>query len=867
MAKAVKERSICTRIARSMTAISLVSVLVLGCATVSGLFLMQTQTQRVTRDMGTQAAENSRTILEDEAMDQLTAQAASTAETVSAKIQGIMSQVDILASTAEALYADPASVGRVGVEPPDEANQGIFTAQIVYAERTPPSSVADEVGLIGNLTMQMNGVSQYLEGAGTTQIGTESGLLVMCDENSGLKTSMGYLDPVERSWYRMAADNGETTWSDVFEDSYGRGLAVTCGKPVYGPDGELRAVIAIGSTLNDIGRSVTELSIGETGYAFVVDRSGQVIMSRDLTVDDEGHVTGAWNLAKDASNSIRVLSLGIAAGNSGVAQVELNGKQVYMAYEPMDNIPWTVVTVLDVDEVLRPAQEGEAKIAELSQEASSQIATIMYVTLVVFTVLLILVMAVAPAVGRTISGRITRPLSHLTEEVKRISGGNLETELRVETGDEIETLADAFNSMTASLRTYIHDLTAVTAEKERIGAELNVATKIQKDMLPNIFPAFPERREFQIYASMDPAKEVGGDFYDFFMVDESHLAVVMADVSGKGVPAALFMVIAKTIIQNQALTGEPVNEVFDRANDQLCANNGEGLFVTAFMGLLDLKTGEFTYVNAGHNPPLLRRKGGSYEYLELDPGFVLAGLDGMEYQSSQLTLEAGDTLFLYTDGVTEALNTQEELFGEDRLRDTLNRDEGRELAVEPLLPYVRAALETFAQGAEQADDITMLGLTYLGAREPEQTPEDTGEQTLTVPAEQDELETVQRFVDRALDSLSCPEDIRIQIQIAVEELFVNIASYAYAPGTGEAVIQCRTERDPAAITIRFRDRGTPFDPLNKPDADVTLSADEREIGGLGIYMVKNSMDDVNYVYQDGENVLTIRKLIPSGTEL
>lgn len=337
-----------------------------------------------------------------------------------------------------------------------------------------------------------------------------------------------------------------------------------------------------------------------------------------------------------------------------------------------------------------------------------------YTVLMLVALVCVAAIVIVAMVSYAFAQRLTTPLSRLLEGVERISGGDLKTHIEVHTGDEIETLADAFNSMTANLEKYIHDLTAVTAEKERIGAELNVATQIQKDMLPNIFPPFPERREFDIYASMDPAKEVGGDFYDFFMVDESHLAVVMADVSGKGVPAALFMVIAKTIIKNQALTGNPLDQVFDRANDQLCENNGEGLFVTAFMGLLDLNTGDFTYVNAGHNAPLLRRKNGSYEYLQMDPGFVLAGLDGMRYESSQLELGEGDTLFLYTDGVTEALNPEEELFGEDRLRDALNDDRGRELRVSELLPYVRSALEEFAQGAEQADDITMLGITYWG---------------------------------------------------------------------------------------------------------------------------------------------------------
>lgn len=861
MQKQVKKRSIRGRVSRTMMVVSLLSILILGITSVSSLLRMRTQTLEVNGDMGVQAAEDSRNILENEAMKQLTALAEATAGTVDANIQSIMSQVDVLASSAEELYADPDAFGRVDVYPPAVSNQGKFVAQIVYAERTDQESVADEVGLIGNLTIQMNGTSEYLAGAGTTQIGTESGFIVMCDENSSLKTTMGYLDPVERSWYRMAADGGKLVWSDVFEDTYGRGLAVTCGKPVYGPDGEIRAVISIGSTLDDVGTAVTQLEIGETGYAFVVDHSGQVIMSRDLTVDMLGHVVGIRNLCEDESPTVRQVAESITQGEEGVVQVELDGQQVFLAYEPMTNIPWTVITVVSVEEVLAPAVEGEEKISALADEAGLAIEEIIQSSVILFLVAVVIAGAIAIALGSALATRITRPLSHLTKSVGEISGGDLDTKIELETGDEIQTLAEAFNTMTASIKQYIRDLTAVTAEKERIGAELNVATQIQKDMLPNIFPAFPGNLEFDIYATMDPAKEVGGDFYDFFMVDDTHLAVVMADVSGKGVPAALFMVIAKTIIKNQALAGDAVAQVFSHANDQLCENNGEGLFVTAFMGLLDIMTGEFTYVNAGHNPPLLRRKNGTYEYLKVKPGFVLAGFGGMHYDSFTMTLQEGDSLFLYTDGVTEALNMEKELYGEARLRDALNAECAVKMSEVELLPYVREELETFAQGAEQADDITMLVMKYNGVCESpaEENGEGHMEKTITVPARRDQLDEVQGFVDEMLQAVSCDPVSMIQLQIAIEEIFVNIANYAYNPQDGDAVIDCKVEPEEGRVTIQFRDSGTPFNPLAKDDADITLSAEERDIGGLGIYMVKDSMDAVTYAYEDGRNILTIQK--------
>ena len=289
--------------------------------------------------------------------------------------------------------------------------------------------------------------------------------------------------------------------------------------------------------------------------------------------------------------------------------------------------------------------------------------------------------------------------------------------LNIRTGDEIQTLSESIKTMEQEINEYIKDLTHVTAEKERIGAELNVATQIQADMLPRIFPAFPERQEFDVYAAMNPAKEVGGDFYDFFLVDDDHLAVVIADVSGKGVPAALFMVIAKTLIKNHAQNHENPGEVFTQTNAQLCEGNDAGLFVTAWMGVLEISTGKFVYVNAGHNPPLLKRAGGQFEWLKSRPGFVLAGIDGMRYRENTMLLEPGDFLYLYTDGVTEATNAKEELFGDERLQNALN--DNRDLPVDQLLPKIKACIDDFVGEADQFDDITMLALDYK-SREGEQ---------------------------------------------------------------------------------------------------------------------------------------------------
>lgn len=306
------------------------------------------------------------------------------------------------------------------------------------------------------------------------------------------------------------------------------------------------------------------------------------------------------------------------------------------------------------------------------------------------------------------------PILAVTNEAKRFADTNTPSDalLSLKQKDEIGILAKAVSKMESDIQEYIENLTAVTAEKERIGAELSIATQIQAHMLPSIFPAFPDREEFGIYATMNPAKEVGGDFYDFFMVDNTHLAIVMADVSGKGVPAALFMVIGKTLIKDHTLPGVDLGAVFTQVNNLLCESNSEGLFITAFEGVLDLESGEFQFVNAGHEMPFLSRSGQAFEAYKVRPGFVLAGMEEMRYRCGSIALEPGDKIFLYTDGVTEATRADNTLFGMERLKDVLGRSST--MCPEEILPAVKREIDAFVKDAPQFDDITMLCMEYRG---------------------------------------------------------------------------------------------------------------------------------------------------------
>jgi sigma-B regulation protein RsbU (phosphoserine phosphatase) len=315
----------------------------------------------------------------------------------------------------------------------------------------------------------------------------------------------------------------------------------------------------------------------------------------------------------------------------------------------------------------------------------------------------------------------------------------------------------------------------------------------------------------------------------------------------------MFMMTAKTIIKDLAERGMAVNEIFTKANEKLCENNEAEMFVTAWMGILDLTTGKLTYANAGHNPPLLKHADGEFVYLRSRAGFVLAGIDGFTYRINEMELKEGDRLFLYTDGVPEATNAASQLYGEDRLAEFMNRN--ATLRATKLLPALKADIDAFVGEAPQFDDITMLMFDYK--------PQEEGVTmtSKTFPAQTDALGEVLGFVEEQLESYGCSAKTQTALCVAMEEVFVNVANYAYPKGQGDAQLGIAFDERTRKVTFRLSDEGVPFDPLKKPDPDITLSVEERQIGGLGIFIVKKTMDSVVYTHEDGKNILTMIKNI------
>ena len=371
--------------------------------------------------------------------------------------------------------------------------------------------------------------------------------------------------------------------------------------------------------------------------------------------------------------------------------------------------------------------------------------------------------------------------------------------------------------------------------------ELEMAKNIQLSALPTVFPPFPDMPTFDIWASMSTAKEVGGDFYDFYFTGPDRVVFLVADVSGKGVPAAMFMMHAKTLLKSAAQTGKPIAHVFEEVNEALCEGNTSNTFVTVWCGELNIFTGHVTYVNAGHNPPVVRRAG-KVEYLKSRPSLVLGAMPGVRYHVDELELAPGDALYLYTDGIVEQPNPSGELYGDERLQKALSECSLRQ---KELLDAILADVRRHAAGTEQADDCTQLMIRYRGAPD------------MFSCEYEPTMDGLAKATDDLVKALApVPADIRGKLLVAADEIFANIVRYSGATRWSLAV---ELRHHPDGIRLVITDDGASFDPLAHRDPDTTLSAEEREVGGLGILIVKKTMSPVNYRRSNGKNILTMGK--------
>lgn len=488
---------------------------------------------------------------------------------------------------------------------------------------------------------------------------------------------------------------------------------------------------------------------------------------------------------------------------------------------------------------LQVSERTAAALAMARAEADEQLLSLFVSTGALFLLLVVLTLIV--------HYRVLIRARDLAEAATHIAAGELNTRSDVRGRDELGVLGETFDDMVTQLA---ETLALVTAAKDRMQGELNIGHEIQMSMIPLIFPAFPDHPEFTIYAVLKPAREVGGDFYDFYFIDEERFCICIGDVSGKGVPSALFMAVAKTLIKSWSTDNFSTGDILTNVNIELSNNNKESMFVTLFLAIINTKTGEAVFTNAGHNPPFVRHGDGSLQRLEERHGPVVGAVPDIVYGEDRIQLDTASIMFVYTDGVTEAIDANETLFTEARLAELLETAELN--TAEKVVDATVLAVKEFEGDVEQTDDVTVLAF---------QLNESPGRPTtiarhIAIPNDQAEIAKVIAAFEVFAEENDVPTPLAMKFGIVFDELLSNVISYAFDDGVAH-VIDVNFEMSGKRITVTIADDGRPFDPLTVDKPDTVTALEERDIGGLGIHLVRNLVADVTYERRIDKNVTTL----------
>ena len=586
----------------------------------------------------------------------------------------------------------------------------LFSEDIFYNRSR---ALDEEIALATNIEDVLIDIHiSYVPNNNSCYVASQNGYFICVDTIvEGENISEPY-DARQRTWYKNAQQTDKVTFSQIYLDENGD-KSITCAAPYYNGN-EFAGVVGIGCDITTWYDLLVKTVLNEGRTCFILNKEGNVILSSEddsfFTVTVEGN-----DLTKSPNEKIADLAKKMTAGKTGVDEIYSDSELVYISYAPMETTGWSLGILTPSSEVVEVADNTQDYFLKQFKILRGEIENEYSRLSIIGAIFLLITLALLVTASNRLTKKFIKPIDELTGGVKEISAGNLEKKLYIKTNDELETLAENFNIMTDELKRQMTNLTRVTAEKERIATELDVATRIQVSMLPKNF-SVDERVD--LFATMKAAKEVGGDLYDFYKLDDDHLFITIADVSGKGVPAALFMVAAITNLRNyiSALKSpDDLKIAIENTNDRLCTNNDGELFVTAFSGVLDLTTGKFIYVNAGHNPPLICRNGKNFEELPMELNFVLGGWEDWQYVQQEIQLEAGDTIFFYTDGVTEAANSAGKLYSVERLQEFLNERE-KTSSAKKILEDIQESLQNFSVDAEQSDDITMIAVKFEGRK-------------------------------------------------------------------------------------------------------------------------------------------------------
>jgi sigma-B regulation protein RsbU (phosphoserine phosphatase) len=632
-------------------------------------------------------------------------------------------------------------------------------------------------------------------------------------------------------WYQLPKLLDRPCWTEPFLDSNPDNFCavdriISYCKPIKDKQGKFVGTISVDLSLDWLSNTISAVKPYPHSYSMMIGQSGTFFVHPDTTKLFYQSIFTETLLEPDSA----IINLGHAmqAGEEGMRQMKVDGQDCYVFYKPLGTTGWSVAIVCSESDIFGS-----------------------YLRLVNTVIaILIIGLGIMLFVFRSIIKKQLKPLRSLALQAETIASGHFEQTLTpTNKEDEIGKLSQSFTNMQLSLTQYIEELKDTTASKAQIENELQIASNIQMSMLPKIFPPYPDRNEIDIFGLLTPAKEVGGDLYDFYIRDEK-LFFCIGDVSGKGVPASLVMAVTRTLFRTVSSHESQPDRIMSIINRAISQDNESNMFVTLFLGVLDLPTGRLRYCNGGHDAPLLHGDSG-VGILPCQSNLPVGVVDESKFVAQETMIDPLTTIFLYTDGLTEAENTSHEQFQEDRIIEVARQSERTpKLFIEKMAD----AVHHFVGNADQSDDLTMLAIQYTRLKDLNIRLQ----RTMTLPNNIEQVPQLESFVSEVCETLGLDMSTTMSLNLALEEAVVNVMSYAYTAGT-RGNVDIEAQANERRLKFIISDWGVPFDPTAKTAVDTTLSAEERPIGGLGIHLMRQIMDSINYERIDGKNVLTLRK--------
>ncbi len=640
-------------------------------------------------------------------------------------------------------------------------------------------------------------------------------------------------------WYQIPKQLGKPHWSEPYYDKGGGEIPMTTySLPLFNSKGEMYAVLTADISLDWIYEMVHKMdSLNNNGsimfndkgntFSFIIGRGGTYIVHPDKKrILNKTIFSYYKERGREKEDSI---AHEMIEGKEGWSRFTDGDKAYFLFYAPIKRTGWSMAIAVPRNELFESATD------------------IGFVILFLLGIGLIIVFFDCTYGIR----RITKPLTRFAHSADEIAQGHFDAELpTINSQDEMLTLRNSFETMQKSLTKQIEETKRVNEQKGRIESELYIARDIQMSMLPKTFPPFPNRNDIDIYGQLQPAKEVGGDLYDFHIRDEK-LFFCIGDVSGKGVPASLVMAVTRAQFRTVSNHESLPSHIISAINNTMAENNESNMFVTLFVGVLDLPSGRLRYTNAGHDSPLLINENGSMiGLLPVDSNLPAGVISDWKFTTQETLIDPGTTIFLYTDGLTEAENIHHEQFGEKRVLET-----AISTTPQALIERMTSAVKDFVGKAQQSDDLTMMAIQYT-----KQQLDEHMQRSITLTNNLDEIPQLASFVEEVCETLGFDMSTTMSMNLAIEEAVVNVMDYAY-PSDTKGIINIEAKANEQRLKVVISDSGVPFDPTTKAEVDTTLSVEERPIGGLGIHLVRQIMDSINYERVDGKNVLTLRKTL------